>query len=192
VKSFSTGFTTGCTALVHFSMSCEMPEKSRHSFPDSLCLAPNRNSMCQNIAFKHRCFQQKYCTTPPSSTQYVRWYITMECRFLLRNYSKYYTLSFNPVCQIRDCSHISLFVLLSCQHLLRQLTDCIQIPIHRLQDILFAPISNTVDQRINTDCCQTSVPANVGVCTAPVPLITCAFTSQNPANSRAVFVANPL
>ena len=75
--------------------------------------------------------------------------------------------------------------LLSCQHLARQLTECIQIPIHPLQDILFAPISNTVDQRINTDCSQMTVPANVGVCTAPVPLIPCAFTLQNPETSHA-------
>jgi hypothetical protein len=192
VKSFSIRFTTGSTALVRFNMSYEIPEKSRHSFQGSLCLAPNRNSMCQNIALKHRCFQQNNCITPSSSNQYGKWYITMECRFLSCNYSKYYTLSFNQVRQITDCSHISLSVLLSCQHLVRHLTDCIQIPIHPLQDTLFAPINNTVDQRINTDCSQISVPANVGVCTAPVPLIPCAFTWQNPATSHAVFVGNPV
>lgn len=173
-------------------MSYEIAEKSRYSFPDSLCLAPNRNSMCQNIALKHRRFQQKYYTTPSYSTQYVKWYITMECRFLSCNYSKYYTLSFNPVCQITDCRHISLSVLLSYQHLVLQMTDCIQIPIHPLQDILFAPVSNAVDQRINTDCSQISVPAKVGVRTSPVPLIPCAFTSQNPATSHAMFVGNPV
>jgi len=99
--------------MVNFSMAYGIAEKFRRFFPDSLCLAPNWNTMCQNTALKHRCFQQQYCTAPPSSTQYVKWYITMECHFVFCNCSKYYTLSFNPVRQIRGCSHISLSPVLS-------------------------------------------------------------------------------
>jgi hypothetical protein len=75
----------------HFSVLYGIPEKSRHCLTDSLCLAWNMNSMCQNIALKHRCFQQKRFVTKGKTQMFVynfamppfnsvsKWYIAMKC-----------------------------------------------------------------------------------------------------------------